>query len=230
MFDSYLLSFPPYSTPLRILNGHIHAFVLKYSKCNVIAPRMKTDFCFGKKKITYEKHQKYATPTSHHYIHLSLYIKTYININRKKSIIHQHEYKHTFTQTHIFTRNARSLPGFCRLRMHSKGTQHGSVPVAFVEFKDAACAGSAMSALQGTFLLSSDRGAIRIEYAKSKMVADAAAAIAQLERSMCFNSIPFTQTFHIFFIQSKKHSILFFLFYSFFVLFLNSCSTPNLPP
>lgn len=43
-----------------------------------------------------------------------------------------------------------------------------------------------MSALQGTFLLSSDRGAIRIEYAKSKMVADAAAAIAQLDGSMCF--------------------------------------------
>lgn len=65
-----------------------------------------------------------------------------------------------------------SLPGFCRLRMHTKHghTQQGSsIPVAFVEFKDAACAGSAMVALQGTFLLSSDRGAIRIEYAKSKM-------------------------------------------------------------
>lgn len=83
-------------------------------------------------------------------------------------------------------RSMHSLPGFSRLRLHSKGTQQGSVPVAFIEFKDAACAGSAMSALQGTFLLSSDRGAIRIEYAKSKMVADAAAAIAQLERSMCF--------------------------------------------
>lgn len=42
-------------------------------------------------------------------------------------------------------------------------------PVAFVEFKDAGCAGSAMYTLQGTFLLSSDRGPIRIEYAKSKM-------------------------------------------------------------
>lgn len=113
--------------------------------------------------------------------------------------------------------------------MHSKGTQHGSVPVAFVEFKDAACAGSAMSALQGTFLLSSDRGAIRIEYAKSKMVADAAAAIAQLERSMCFNSIPFTQTFHIFFIQQKNIPFS-FSFSTLFVLFLNSCSTLNLPP
>lgn len=86
--------------PLRILNGHIHAFVLKYSKCNVIAPRMKTDFCFGKKKITYEKHQKYATPTSHHYIHLSLYIKTYININRKQSYTNTntniHSHKHTY--------------------------------------------------------------------------------------------------------------------------------------
>ncbi|XP_055320173.1 U1 small nuclear ribonucleoprotein A isoform X3 [Sitodiplosis mosellana] len=86
-----------------------------------------------------------------------------------------------FVSEHELKEIFASLPGFSRLRMHTKGTQHGSVPVAFVEFKDAACAGSAISALQGTFLLSSDRGAIRIEYAKSKMVADAAAAIAQLD-------------------------------------------------
>lgn len=90
--------------------------------------------------------------------------------------------------------------------MHTKGTQQGSVPVAFIEFKDAACAGSAMSALQGTFLLSSDRGAIRIEYAKSKMVADAAAAIAQLERSMCF--IQFLSHFFPFH-RTKKANLLF---------------------
>lgn len=90
--------------------------------------------------------------------------------------------------------------------MHSKGTQQGSVPVAFIEFKDAACAGSAMSALQGTFLLSSDRGAIRIEYAKSKMVADAAAAIAQLERSMCF--IQFHPKFSLFFFSFRILSFL----------------------
>lgn len=71
-----------------------------------------------------------------------------------------------------------SLPGFCRLRMHSKGPHPGSIPVAFVEFKNAACAGSAMVNLQGRYLLSSDRGSIRIEYAKSKMAADAAAAVA----------------------------------------------------
>lgn len=100
---------------------------------------------------------------------------------------------HTHTYSRARTQIAFSLPGFSRLRLHTKGTQQGSVPVAFIEFKDAACAGSAMSALQGTFLLSSDRGAMRIEYAKSKMVADAAAAIAQLERSMCFNSIPFNR-------------------------------------
>ncbi len=69
-----------------------------------------------------------------------------------------------------------SLPGFCRLRMHTKGPHPGSIPVAFVEFKNAACAGSAMVNLQGRYLLSSDRGSIRIEYAKSKMAADAAAA------------------------------------------------------
>lgn len=40
-------------------------------------------------------------------------------------------------------------------------------PVAFVEFSDAQSAGQAMQLLQGKYLLSSDRGAMRIEYAKS---------------------------------------------------------------
>lgn len=40
-------------------------------------------------------------------------------------------------------------------------------PVAFVEFSDAQSAGQAMHLLQGKYLLSSDRGAMRIEYAKS---------------------------------------------------------------
>lgn len=109
-----------------------------------------------------------------------------------------------------------SLPGFSRLRMHSKGTStaavtttatttvtatpttistpfnninaavniinnnhsnnnamaNPNVPVAFVEFKDVASAAAAMCALQGKYLLSSDRGAMRIEFAKSKMAAD----------------------------------------------------------
>ena len=59
--------------------------------------------------------------------------------------------------------------------MHNKGTSQGNnlnVPVAFVEFQDILTAASAMTALQGKFLLSSDRGAIRIEFAKSKMAAD----------------------------------------------------------
>lgn len=43
------------------------------------------------------------------------------------------------------------------------------IPVAFVEFRDVQSAGQAMRAMQGKYLLSSDRGAIRIEYAKSKM-------------------------------------------------------------
>lgn len=64
-----------------------------------------------------------------------------------------------------FRQNMRSVPGFGRLRLHSKGGK----PVAFVEFKDVKAASGAMSALQGSFLLSSDRGAIRIEYAKTKM-------------------------------------------------------------
>lgn len=49
--------------------------------------------------------------------------------------------------------------------MHTKG---GS-PVAFIEYQDVRFAAQAMTTLQGSFLLSSDRGAIRIEYAKSKM-------------------------------------------------------------
>ncbi|XP_014783770.1 uncharacterized protein LOC106878922 isoform X14 [Octopus bimaculoides] len=58
-----------------------------------------------------------------------------------------------------------SFPGFCRLRMHNKG---GS-PVAFVEFQDVRQATEAMNRLHGFVLLSSDRGGIRIEYAKNKM-------------------------------------------------------------
>lgn len=41
--------------------------------------------------------------------------------------------------------------------------------MAFVEYQDVRYAAQAMATLQGSFLLSSDRGAIRIEYAKSKM-------------------------------------------------------------
>ncbi|RUS88128.1 hypothetical protein EGW08_004090 [Elysia chlorotica] len=58
-----------------------------------------------------------------------------------------------------------SFQGFVRLRMHNKG---GS-PVAFVEFQDVRQAQEAMNRLQGFVLLSSDRGGIRIEYAKNKM-------------------------------------------------------------
>ncbi|XP_067012312.2 uncharacterized protein cpo [Anabrus simplex] len=69
--------------------------------------------------------------------------------------VSEHELKEIFS----------SFPGFCRLRMHAKG---GS-PVAFIEYQDVRFAAQAMATLQGSFLLSSDRGAIRIEYAKSKM-------------------------------------------------------------
>ena len=92
--------------------------------------------------------------------------------------------------------NFFSLPGFNRLRMHTQlkfpssnqpsiqqlvnaggqGTTTlptaNHIPVAFVEFRDVHCAGQAMQLLQGKYLLSSDRGAIRIEYAKSKMAAN----------------------------------------------------------
>ncbi|XP_046430749.1 U1 small nuclear ribonucleoprotein A-like isoform X1 [Neodiprion fabricii] len=70
-----------------------------------------------------------------------------------------------FVSEHELKEIFNSFPGFCRLRMHTKG---GS-PVAFVEYQDVRYAAQAMATLQGSFLLSSDRGAIRIEYAKSKM-------------------------------------------------------------
>lgn len=91
--------------------------------------------------------------------------------------VNEHELKEVFA----------SFPGFCRLRMHNK---NGS-PVAFVEYsvrsfkkqsfshhkiclwqklsQDVRQAVQAMSHLQGFILLSSDRGGIRIEYAKHKM-------------------------------------------------------------
>ncbi|EFX80516.1 hypothetical protein DAPPUDRAFT_23478, partial [Daphnia pulex] len=58
-----------------------------------------------------------------------------------------------------------SFPGYCRLRMHNKG----GAPVAFVEYADVRCAAQALISLQGTYLLSSDRGGVRIEYARNKM-------------------------------------------------------------
>lgn len=52
-----------------------------------------------------------------------------------------------------------------------KSGGNNNIPVAFVEFRDTQSAGQAMQLLQGKYLLSSDRGAMRIEYAKSKMAA-----------------------------------------------------------
>jgi len=49
--------------------------------------------------------------------------------------------------------------------MHNKGES----PVAFVEFQDVRFATEAMNRLQGCILLSSERGGIRIEYARNKM-------------------------------------------------------------
>ena len=45
----------------------------------------------------------------------------------------------------------------------------GGSPVAFVEYQDLKNASEALGRLQGFVLLSSDRGGIRIEYAKHKM-------------------------------------------------------------
>lgn len=74
---------------------------------------------------------------------------------------------HTYTEQHPCCILVHSFPGFCRLRMHAKS----GFPVAFIEYQDVRCAAHVMGQLQGSFLLSSDRGPIRIEYAKSKMAA-----------------------------------------------------------
>ncbi|KAJ8950457.1 hypothetical protein NQ318_010335 [Aromia moschata] len=88
--------------------------------------------------------------------------------------VSEHELKEIFASSAHNTLSStcgvlvHSFPGFCRLRMHNKG---GS-PVAFMEYQDVRYATQVMAALQGSFLLSSDRGPIRIEYAKSKMAAE----------------------------------------------------------
>ncbi|XP_036335915.1 rho GTPase-activating protein gacU [Rhagoletis pomonella] len=135
--------------------------------------------------------------------------------------VSEHELKEVFS----------SMPGFCRLRMHTKGSHNftsttsttttstitnvtntsttstdsnaaaianypgpnninynntissnnnssgsnASHPVAFIEFKDTVSAATAMQQLQGKYLLSSDRGSIRIEFAKTKMINDTSA-------------------------------------------------------
>lgn len=66
---------------------------------------------------------------------------------------------------HTLPALVHSFPGYVRLRMHTKG----GTPVAFVEFSDVRFASAALTSLQGFVLVSSDRGGIRIEYAKSKM-------------------------------------------------------------
>lgn len=74
-------------------------------------------------------------------------------------------HNHHYNGTTASMSQSSSSPG----SPNSQGAAAGSAPVAFAEFKDAECASSAMSTLQGTYLLSSDRGPIRIEYAKSRM-------------------------------------------------------------
>ena len=57
--------------------------------------------------------------------------------------------------------------------MHNKG----GAPVAFVEFADVRFAAQALVSLQGTYLLSSDRGGVRIEYARNKMAETGAGGV-----------------------------------------------------
>ncbi|XP_070546412.1 RNA-binding protein, mRNA-processing factor 2a-like isoform X2 [Ptychodera flava] len=57
------------------------------------------------------------------------------------------------------------LPGFSRLRFHNKG----GAPCCFVEFQSIVFANQALSQLQGYVMLSSDRGGLRIEFARNKM-------------------------------------------------------------
>ncbi|VEN49889.1 unnamed protein product [Callosobruchus maculatus] len=77
-----------------------------------------------------------------------------------------------FVSEHELKEIFASFPGFSRLRMHPKG----GFPVAFCEYQDVPAAQRALQHLQGSFLLSSDRGPIRVEYAKNKMATTATSA------------------------------------------------------
>ncbi|KAG6542665.1 hypothetical protein Mapa_015900 [Marchantia paleacea] len=57
------------------------------------------------------------------------------------------------------------FPGYRKIKMQIKG----GLPVAFVEFQDVMCSTQALSQLQNSMLASSDRGGMRLEYAKAKM-------------------------------------------------------------
>ncbi|PSS07359.1 RNA-binding protein with multiple splicing 2 like [Actinidia chinensis var. chinensis] len=56
-------------------------------------------------------------------------------------------------------------PGFKALKVRARG----GMPVAFADFEEIEQATKAMEALQGSWLQSSDRGGMHIEYARSKM-------------------------------------------------------------
>ncbi|KAL3702511.1 hypothetical protein R1sor_020533 [Riccia sorocarpa] len=57
------------------------------------------------------------------------------------------------------------FPGYRKIKMQIKG----GLPVAFVEFQDVMCSTQALTQLQNSMLSSSDRGGMRLEYAKAKM-------------------------------------------------------------
>ncbi|KAH7279265.1 hypothetical protein KP509_37G012600 [Ceratopteris richardii] len=62
---------------------------------------------------------------------------------------------------HLFS----GFHGFLKLKMQTKG----GLPVAFVDFQDEACSTQALTQLQNYVLPSSDRGGMRLEYAKARM-------------------------------------------------------------
>lgn len=57
------------------------------------------------------------------------------------------------------------FPGYRRIKMQTKG----GLPVAFVEFQDVGCSSHALNQLQNSMLHSSDKGGMRLEYAKARM-------------------------------------------------------------
>jgi len=59
----------------------------------------------------------------------------------------------------------RSFPGFERLKVSRK--DHSVM--CFAEFQNVQCSTHAMNSLQGVTLQSSDKGGIRIEYARNRM-------------------------------------------------------------
>jgi len=79
-----------------------------------------------------------------------------------------------------------TFPGFRRLKMYSKGNS----PVCFVEYGELGVAMQALLTFQGHVMLSSERGGIRIEYARTKMGSSGSGWVPSNPAMTVFNGMP----------------------------------------